>query len=98
MCYSNPCSWIKRRPETFKEFGLEDVEVVFAHEKLWQRKEASELSCSVIDEMEQSGNSMVTDKLAAGGVSASMAYSEVMRGARLTQPFCVVIGRKPEHP
>ncbi|TVY84819.1 N-methyltransferase tcpN [Lachnellula suecica] len=88
-------SWVERLPVTFKEFGLDNIEVVFAHEQLWQRKMASEMSCSVIDEMEQSKHPVIAGKLKALGISVPMAFSEVMQGARITQPFCVAIGRKP---
>lgn len=55
----------------------------------------SEIVCSTIDEMRQNGSRGIEERLKALGVSVPMMCSEVMRGAYLSQPFCVVIGRKP---
>lgn len=45
--------------------------------------------------MEANGSPFITEKLKAYGVSVPLAFSEVSEGARLVQPFCVTIGRKP---
>jgi len=53
------------------------------------------MSCAVVHEMEANGSPFITEKLKAYGVSVPLAFSEVSEGARLVQPFCVTIGRKP---
>lgn len=86
--------WIERLPELFKQFNLENIEKVFAFEQPWQSKMAADMSCAVVNEMGNSGSPFVTEKLKNFGVSIPLAYSEVAKGARLTQPFCVTVGRK----
>jgi hypothetical protein len=68
--------------------------VTFAREHAWQHRMASDMSCAVIDEMGQSDNPLLTQKLMDVGVSVPQIYAEVVDGAHVTQPFCVTIGRK----
>jgi len=56
---------------------------------------ASDMSCGVVHEMADNGSPFITEKLKAYGVSVPLAFSEVSKGARLVQPFCVTLGRKP---
>lgn len=55
---------------------------------------ASEISCSVVHEMESQGSPFINEKLRQYGVSVPLAFSEVSKGARFVQPFSVTIGRK----
>jgi hypothetical protein len=87
--------WIERLPELFKQFNLENIEEVFAFEQPWQSKMASDMSCAVVHEMADNGSPFITEKLKAYGVSVPLAFAEVSKGARLVQPLCVTLGRKP---
>ncbi|PQE18865.1 hypothetical protein CJF32_00006601 [Rutstroemia sp. NJR-2017a WRK4] len=86
--------WIERLPELFKQFGLENIGNEFAFEQPWQSKMASDMSCAVAHEMENNGSPFLTEKIKTLGVSVPLAYSEVSKGARVVQPFCVAVGRK----
>jgi hypothetical protein len=93
---SDTSRWVERLPELFKQFNLENIENVFAFEQPWQSKMASDMSCAVAHEMENNGSPFLTEKIKTIGVSVPLAYAEVAKGARVVQPFCVAIGRKPE--
>lgn len=56
---------------------------------------AGDGSCAVVHEMASNGSPFIADKLKRVGVDVPKAYEEVCEGARLTQPFCVTVGRKP---
>jgi hypothetical protein len=93
---SDTSRWIERLPELFKQFNLENIENAYAFEQPWQSKMASDMSCAVAHEMENNGSPFLTEKIKTIGVSVPLAYSEVAKGARVVQPFCVTVGRKPE--
>ncbi|KAM3078901.1 hypothetical protein ACMFMF_003829 [Clarireedia jacksonii] len=87
--------WIERLPKSFQEFGLENVEEVFAFEQPWQSRMASDLACSVVHEMSNNPSPFVQQKLKAFDISVPSAFAEISKGARLVQPFCITVGRKP---
>ncbi|PQE18640.1 umta methyltransferase family protein [Rutstroemia sp. NJR-2017a BVV2] len=87
--------WIERLPTTFQEFGLENIEEVFAFEQPWQSKLASDMACSVVHEMSNNPSPFVQQKLKDFGISIPSAFAEISKGARFVQPFCVALGRKP---
>ncbi|TEY47664.1 hypothetical protein BOTCAL_0302g00120 [Botryotinia calthae] len=87
--------WIPTLPRLFAQYDLEDIKEDFAFEQPWQSKMAGDGSCAVVHEMANNGSPFIADKLKRVGVDVPKAYREVCDGARLTQPFCVTVGRKP---
>ncbi|KAM0144292.1 hypothetical protein ACHAO1_000050 [Botrytis cinerea] len=87
--------WIPTLPRLFAQYDLEDIKEDFAFEQPWQSKMAGDGSCAVVHEMASNGSPFIADKLKRVGVDVPKAYEEVCEGARLTQPFCVTVGRKP---
>ncbi|KAI9647229.1 hypothetical protein NHQ30_003612 [Ciborinia camelliae] len=71
------------------------TEEVFTFEQPWQSRMAADMACSVVEEMGNNGSPFIAEKLKTYGMSVPLAYSEICKGARLTQPFCVTVGRKP---
>ncbi|TGO61328.1 hypothetical protein BCON_0028g00450 [Botryotinia convoluta] len=86
--------WIPSLPKLFAQYNLEDIKEDFAFEQPWQTKMAGDGSCAVVHEMANNGSPFVVEKLARVGVDVPKAYEEVCGGARLTQQFCVAVGRK----
>ncbi|KUJ22190.1 UMTA methyltransferase family protein-like protein [Mollisia scopiformis] len=72
-----------------------NIEEAFSFEQPWQSKMTSDLSCAVVHEMENNGSPYIAQKLKIHDVSIPPAYAEVFKGARLVQPFCITIGKKP---
>ncbi|KAF7890663.1 hypothetical protein EAF00_008978 [Botryotinia globosa] len=87
--------WIPALPKLFARYDLEDIKEDFAFEQPWQTKMMGDGSSAVVHEMANNGSRFVMEKLESVGVDVPMAYEEVCRGARPTQPFCVTFGRKP---
>ncbi|KAF7945522.1 hypothetical protein EAE96_010289 [Botrytis aclada] len=87
--------WIPNLPILFAQYDLEEIKEDFAYEQPWQSKMAGDGSCAVVHEMAKNGSPFVVEKLKSVGVDVPKAYEEVCGGARLTQPFCVTVGRKP---
>ncbi|KAF7924261.1 uncharacterized protein EAE98_007312 [Botrytis deweyae] len=87
--------WIPALPKLFAQYDLEDIKEDFAFEQSWQSKMIADSSCAVVQEMANNGSRFVMEKLERVGVDVPKAYEEVCGGARLTQPFCVTVGRKP---
>lgn len=87
--------WIPTLPRLFAQYDLEDIKQDFAFEQPWQSKMAADGSCAVVHEMASNGSPFIADKLKRVGVDVPKAYEEVCEGSRLTQPFCVTVGRKP---
>ncbi|KAF7914188.1 uncharacterized protein EAF01_000594 [Botrytis porri] len=87
--------WIPALPKLFEQYNLEDIKEDFAFEQPWQTKMAGDCSCAVVHEMANNGSPFIVKSLERVGVDVPKAYEEVGGGARLTQPFCVTVGRKP---
>lgn len=93
--YSDSHRWIPNLPRLFAQYNLNDIKDDFAFEQPWQSKMIADGPCAVVDEMANNGSQFVVEKLKKVGVDVPKAYEEVCGGARLTQPFCVTVGRKP---
>ncbi|KAF7934066.1 uncharacterized protein EAE97_008426 [Botrytis byssoidea] len=87
--------WVPALPKLFARYDLEGIKEDFAFEQPWQSKMVGDGSCAVVHEMASNGSRFVMEKLERVGVNVPKAYEEVCRGTRLTQPFCVTVGRKP---
>ncbi|THV49791.1 hypothetical protein BGAL_0179g00160 [Botrytis galanthina] len=87
--------WIPTLPRLFAQYNLDEIKEDFAFEQPWQSKMIADGSCAVVHEMANNGSQFVVEKLKKVGVDVPKAYEEVCGGARLTQPFCVTVGRKP---
>ena len=86
---------MQRLPDIFIENKLERVKMEFCREHGWQKKLASDTVCALAEEVVATVFQPETEeaKTLRGKIKAS--YTEICQGAFISQPFVVVVGRKP---
>jgi hypothetical protein len=86
---------VQRLQDHFIENKFEVVKMEFSREHCWQRKLASDTVCALAEEVVATVFEPGSEDAKNMRENIKECYIETCQGAFISQPFIVVVGRKP---
>jgi len=87
--------WVQRLQDYFIENKFQTVKMEFSREHCWQRKLASDTVCALAEEVVATTFEPDSEEAKDLREAIKECYIEICQGAFISQPFVVVVGRKP---